>query len=430
MSKPSKVICPDCGPTPAPHYLSWFTVVIDWLSKPYQKLMEKIWRRFKPLVNRLPWDRIAFRSIFVLQAVGLGKVVKNLQDDHSLRTRALWEEANRRGIELFEFRPFNRTVELLVARYNNQLYAFDGLPRARAKQSVNSGSEWMDDKMIMRHKFIACGLPVARGGTAVLVKKALQIFDQVGGPVIVKPRFGSRSRHTYLHIMSRSQLVTAFYSAQKLSPWVVIEQELRGAVHRATVINGKLIGVARRDYPLVVGDGNSTIGQLVEWANQNPLRRQSDIYTLLPGQGEVEAELARQGLSWDSVPAVNQTVYLANKVNRGLGGVTTEVTSQVHRDNIKLFEQVARVVNDQIIGIDFIIEAIDQPWHKQIACGIIECNSLPFIDLHHYPLAGVPRNVAGAIWDLIWPQTPAAATVVAGEPNKPDRPSYPDRTSV
>ena len=37
---------------------------------------------------------------------------------------------------------------------------------------------------------------------------------------------------------------------------------------------------------------------------------------------------------------------------------------------------------------DFIIEDITKSWKEEQHCGIIECNSLPFIDLHHYPLFG------------------------------------------
>jgi hypothetical protein len=36
--------------------------------------------------------------------------------------------------------------------------------------------------------------------------------------------------------------------------------------------------------------------------------------------------------------------------------------------------------------------------------GIIECNSLPFINLHHFPIEGNPENVASKIWDL-WKDT-------------------------
>ena len=58
---------------------------------------------------------------------------------------------------------------------------------------------------------------------------------------------------------------------------------------------------------------------------------------------------------------------------------------------------------DPLVGVDFIMEDARVPWQEQERCGVIECNSLPFIDLHHYPLYGEPRNVAGALWDIVFP---------------------------
>ncbi len=379
--------------------MAWWSSVIDWVIGPYTRAIDRVWRWLKPKVSRLPWDGIAFRTMHWAQRLGLGRVVTELKDDHSLRTRALWEEAKRRGIEIFEFRPFGRSVELMVARHRGKLFAFDGLPRPRGQDSP--GLEWMDDKAVMRERMAAAGVPVARGGVAMLVKRALELYDEVGPPLIAKPRLGSRSRHTAMHITTRDQMVKAFYSAQKLCPWVVIEEELRGPVFRATVIAGKLVGVARRDVPNVVGDGHSTVGELVALANAQPGRQGNDIYTVLPTEEVAQEELTRQGYAWSSVPRLGQQVFLAQKVNRGLGGVTHEVTDETHIDNRQLFEKIAQVVGDPIIGIDFIVSSVAEPWHTQAACGLIECNSLPFIDLHHYPIAGRPQNAAGAVWDLV-----------------------------
>jgi len=54
-----------------------------------------------------------------------------------------------------------------------------------------------------------------------------------------------------------------------------------------------------------------------------------------------------------------------------------------------------------VVGIDFLCENISKSWKKQ-KCAILELNSVPSIELHHFPSAGVPQNVAKAMVDLFF----------------------------
>ena len=59
------------------------------------------------------------------------------------------------------------------------------------------------------------------------------------------------------------------------------------------------------------------------------------------------------------------------------------------------------MLDDPLVGVDFMMDDMARSWKEQ-KCGVIECNSLPFIDLHHFPLKGPARNAAGNVWDLIF----------------------------
>ena len=120
---------------------------------------------------------------------------------------------------------------------------------------------------------------------------------------------------------------------------------------------------------------------------------------------EAQIELKRQNVKLDEVIEKGRVVTFSQKTSRGCGGTTTEVTDIVHSDNIEMLEHVAKFLADPLIGVDFIIEDITKSWKEEQHCGIIECNSLPFIDLHHYPLFGKPNNVAGKLWDLVLPES-------------------------
>jgi cyanophycin synthetase len=259
----------------------------------------------------------------------------------------------------------------------------------------------MDDKAEMARRFAEKNIPTARGGKVKTWLAALALFSSLKKPIIVKPVSGSRGRHTTLHINKEEELRRGLDIARQLSPWVVVQEELTGPVYRVTVIGGKLQAVLRRDPAGVIGDGIHSIRALAETENKNPLR-QGPLFHHLPLDLGAEEELSRQNFTWESIPAMGLFVALGTKTSRGMGGALVDVTDVVHPDNNALFEKIGSVLVDPLVGIDFIIMDIKKSWKVQDQCGVIECNSLPFIDLHHFPLQGQPRNVAGAVWELVF----------------------------
>ncbi len=395
-----KVICADCGPAPVNHFSARTAVILGFLIKtltlplaPIEDAMaDFLYPKLEPLAPQ-------FFKFFTW--IGLARITDKLEDDNIERTKCMWRAAEERGIKMRQVRLLNRPTIIFLAEFKGQKIAFEGLPRPRgnAKKSL----EWMDNKAIMRLKFMKGGIPVAEGGVTVTEEGARTIFRRLEPPLIVKPNLGSRSRHTTTHIVTEEGLIKAFRKAKQLSPWVVIEEELSGFVHRITLIGGRLAGALRREPPFVIGDGAETVRSLVIRENANPKRHNGVFHEIEMGD-EAAAELSRQGLAWDSVPEKGRFVALNQKVGRGQGGSNTEMLSQVHPDNVKLFEKIGEVLGDPLVGVDFIIQDVTKPWIDQRKCGAIECNSLPFLDLHHAPLRGESLDPSGALWDIVFPK--------------------------
>ncbi len=393
-------VCHECAGNPVNHGKEKFIVIanvallpltspLQWIGCVVQGSIPQIWR-----------EKMMWYIACAFSKLKLGKFNVQPDEKNSWRTKCLWEEATRRGITMYEFRLFHLPTESFFAEWDGATRAFDSLPRPIGSDS--SSLAWMDDKGVMRKKFIAAGLPVARGGVARSVAQAMRLFDTLSPPLITKPSQGSRSRHTTIHITTKDELLRGFLSAKKLSPWVVIEEELEGDVHRGTLVGRKLVAVMRREQPQVVGDGKSTVRQLTVQENARPQRR-GPIFHEIPMGADAESELQRQHLTWDSVPAQGQVVALHQKVGRSTGASTTDMTDATHPDIVAMLEQIAATLDDPLIGVDFMVKDVSLPWATQGRCGVIECNSLPFIDIHHYPLRGSVRNVAGALWDVVFP---------------------------
>jgi cyanophycin synthetase len=260
----------------------------------------------------------------------------------------------------------------------------------------------MDDKVFLKNLFAENNLPVPFGGVARSLRQAKKIFEQIQAqgngivPVIVKPRSGSRGRHSTTYIYTLPELIAAFKIAKQLCYWVVVEEQLFGPVYRATVINYELGGVLRGDPPKVTGDGLNIISELINIFNNSP---HPGVINIIPDQN-LERFLLRQNIHLSSVLKSGQVVNLSEKIGVNYGGSSSEDFDICHPDNKELFVRAARLVADPIVGFDFIIPDIQKSWREQ-KCGFLEANSLPFINLHHEPLHGSPRNIAAKVWNMM-----------------------------
>ena len=389
--------CKDCEPAQEIHWVAYMSVVMSYVGEPFFDVMEKLFKSTAEAISRK--SSIPFLKLMTFLGFGHFSEVPDNKD--SWRTKCFWEEAKRRGIKMKEFK-MGIIRDTFVAEYKGKTITFDGLPRPEEMES--DSLKWMDNKGIMKIKFLKEGLPVAKGGVAFTKSAALKIFNSITKPVITKPNLGSRSRHTLIHIDTPEKLIYGFKKAKKLSPLVVIEEELRGYLFRCTLIGGKFVGAVKRDQPEVTGDGIHTLKELMEKENERP-ERKGPIFHKIVIDPDAEIELKRENINMEDIPEKGKIITFSQKTSRGIGGTTTEVTDIIHPENIKMLEKLGAYLKDPLVGVDLIIEKIEEPWFTEQHCGIIECNSLPFIDLHHYPLFGKSNNVAGKLWDLVMPES-------------------------
>jgi cyanophycin synthetase len=403
MSHPHPVGCPDCGNAPINHKVAWFSSVFERIILiPITKPLAWLWHIIEPAVAPFLFKYFLPFFMKVCVVLHIARFIDASDNQSMSRSKVLWEEANRRGIRMREFVLFNLRKESFVVQWHGKTRTFQGLPRPNVVES--KGIAWMDDKEIVRERFEAAGIPVSRGGVATTLHHAKEIFKTLRPPVVVKPERGSRSRHTTTHITNDAELSPAFTSSSVLSLWVVIEEEDVGFVYRGTVIGGKLFGVLRREPPLVYGDGIHTIQELIAIENKNP-RRDNKIFHKIEIEEHAEKELVRQHKTLLDIPKVHELITFSQKASRGIGGGITDVTDIVHEDIKNMLEHAAKVLHDPLVGIDFIVPDITISWKNQERAGIIECNAMPFIDLHHFTLTGEVRNAASRLWDIVFPDS-------------------------
>jgi D-alanine-D-alanine ligase-like ATP-grasp enzyme len=401
-----KKSCEYCGNNPVPHLVYWYFESLNILLSPIRQFLLKVFSFVKlPSTSKFfLWFGVKFGIIKFQDDINKCKVD---------RAKVLWEEAIRRGIKMRELLLFGKPFDTYIAekyqippvaepmnghatgQANSKFQiVFSGLPRP--KHINRAALDVMDDKSILKQKFLKAGLPAPLGGSAWNFWQAKKIFESINKPVIVKPRAGSRGRHSTIYIQTIEALKFAYKVAKKLCFWVVVEEQLFGPVYRATLINYELCGVLRGDSPQVVGDGVSSIRQLIQFKNSSSHPGVKDIVV----DNSLEVFLQKQNLNLSSILEKERLVNLSEKIGVNYGGSSSEDYEICHADNKELFVRAAKVVGDPIVGFDFIIPDITKSWKEQ-KCGFLEANSLPFINLHHHPLLGRPKNVAAKVWEMI-----------------------------
>jgi cyanophycin synthetase len=166
-------------------------------------------------------------------------------------------------------------------------------------------------------------------------------------------------------------------------------------VCRATFVSGKLMGFYRGMSPFVVGDGKKTIAELIDEKDSNRNERVEKILV----NKEMEDYVARVGYGMQDVLPEGLRLPLTYRTGRLFGGVTREMLDELHPSFEPILTEAAKLVGWPVLGFDCIVPEPTKDESSQ-RWGIIECNTLPFIDLHYYALEGKPKNIAGAIWDM------------------------------
>lgn len=383
--------CVYCGNNPVSHRVTWFNELLSVILMPLNQVIfnQKIVKR---MVRMISW--ILSPLVFGLEKLHIVRYGNEPSGQTSNRAKVLWEEARARGIKLQSVIVFGRENDSFRAFVNGKVIYFSGLPRPEF--APTTAEWWMDDKGIIKKKLMNANVPVAQGGVFSRYQPLLKKFQALEKPVIIKPRLGSRGRHTTTFIYTEEQLKKAFRVAKQLCYWVVMEEHLIGSVYRGTMIDGELTGVLRGDPPRVMGDGTHSIRELIVLKNQakHPEVHDVDITS------EMEIFLNRNNYSLNEVLPPGKVIDLSEKIGVSYGGHSAEDTINTHPEIKSILEKAAAVIGDPILGFDFIIEKIDKSPHEQ-KWGIIECNGVPFINLHHDPIEGQPNNVAKYIWEFV-----------------------------
>lgn len=267
------------------------------------------------------------------------------------------------------------------------------------------------DKDLTKELLSSCGVPVPEGRLVDSEDDAWSAAEDIGLPVVVKPYDGNHGRGVFTNLTTREEVISAYRVAVDEGSGVIVERFVLGNEHRLLVVGNRMVAAAAGEPAWVTGDGKSTITELIDsQINTDPRRGRTENHPLNPVRLDSAArlEIARQGLSEDSVPADGQRVLVQRS-----GNVAFDVTDRVHPSVAATVTLAARVVGLDIAGVDLVAEDISRPLDEQRGA-IVEVNAGPGLLMHLKPADGTPRPVGRAIVDHLFPEGDAGRIPIVG----------------
>ena len=247
-------------------------------------------------------------------------------------------------------------------------------------------------------------IPVANGMCISETSEIETVINRVGFPLVFKPLDGNHGKGASINVKTKAEALVAFEHAKKYSRKIIVEKFISGFDFRILVINHRFIAAALREPAHVIGDGVSTIEQLIALENQDERRGygHENVLTEISIDRETHDELSKLNYTLETILEKGKKCHLKGTANLSTGGTSTDVTDIVHPNNIFIFERISRVIGLDICGIDVMANNLNEP--LEVTGGVVlEVNAAPGFRMHLAPANGLPRNVAAPVIDMLYP---------------------------
>ncbi|ABA19961.1 cyanophycin synthetase [Trichormus variabilis ATCC 29413] len=252
------------------------------------------------------------------------------------------------------------------------------------------------------------GFPVPQGEIVYSQKEARQVAKDIGYPVAVKPVVGHKGIGVTADIKDVDELEVAYDRALEAIPEneparIIVEKSIKGKDFRLLCVNGRFVAATERHPASVVGDGDSTIWELIQKENRKAARLDSPTSPMskIIVDDAMEHYLEEQRLSLKTVLDKGETVHLRKVANLSAGGMSINATHTIHDDNIILAQDIAQYFRLTCLGIDVITEDLSESW-KAGNFAIIEINAAPGVMMHLNPAVGESVDVPSHILETFF----------------------------
>ncbi|SDR67788.1 cyanophycin synthetase [Formosa sp. Hel1_31_208] len=314
-------------------------------------------------------------------------------------TGSIVAEAESRGIPWIRLNKYS-LVQLGYGANQKRIQA------TVTSETSSIGVELACDKEDTKYLLEQAEVEVPKGDIIRRERSLEEACRYVGYPLVIKPVDGNHGRGITVDIRNYEDALEAFKHAKESSRSgaIIVEKFITGEDYRLLVINNKLVAAAIRTPAHVIGDGKSSIQELVDEVNKDPRRGygHENVLTQISINELTKTIIKDAGYTLDSVIPEGERLILKDTANLSTGGTAEDVTDILHPANVSMAERISKIIDLDICGIDVMTSDITKPL-SETGGAVLEVNAGPGFRMHLAPTTGLPRNVAAPVIDKLFP---------------------------
>ena len=187
---------------------------------------------------------------------------------------------------------------------------------------------------------------------AIEERAALERFLDQYAPVVCKPLDAAEGDGIRMNIYTFQEVAEHWEALHQRYQPMMLEQQVKGEDLRIHIIDGEPVAACRRIPAEVIGNGTSTIAQLIEQKNIEVTRINPDNGIDIDQQ--LHKLLASQDLNLETVVEAERRVALKTIANMSQGARAVDVTHSFHPDYAKWAARVAEALETRFVSLDVI----------------------------------------------------------------------------
>jgi cyanophycin synthetase len=240
------------------------------------------------------------------------------------------------------------------------------------------------------------GIQTPKGIAAKSYKESLSLIKKarLSYPLIVKPLDGSLARGVSWNIRSLPELKKAvlFFEKTKSSKksQLLVEEMYIGDEFRILVFNGKIVSCVKKVPATIIGDGKSTIKELVKTFDKTRARG----FEIKLDKTALKT-ISQNNFKLGSVLPADYILKLRNNLNMSDGGRSIECTKEMSEHLKRICVQATTTAGLTYGGLDLMTKNLATEKDDYV---VLEINPNPFYNMHEKPLVeGVGVDVSKQI---------------------------------